>query len=109
MVQYGEGGAQIPGPVAEGGEPAPVVVHQILEVEQGPAAREESAQQGLGAGLLLVGVPEEDVAVCQRGRLVGEFLESEDDGVRRGRDPGSGPGDTAAGFLVRLDREDPLR
>ena len=48
----------------------PPTVHQVLQIEQGAAARGEPAQQLPAATLPLVGVAEEHMAVAQRHRGV---------------------------------------
>ena len=109
VLEHGEGGPQISGPVAEGRQPPPLVVRQVLQVQQRPAPGDEAAQQLGRARLALVGVPEVDVPVAQLARLVREFLEADDHRVRWRADPGPGVGDAAADRLVLIDREDPLR
>lgn len=53
LLQHGQGGAQIAGPEPERGEPAAVVVHQVLQVEErpSPAAKRRSRASAPGCRL----------------------------------------------------------
>jgi hypothetical protein len=109
VLQDGQRGAGVAGPVAEGDEPAAVAVHHRLDVQQRPAAGHEPPQHLPAARLSLVRVAEEHVRVPQRPGLCRRLLQPEHDGVRRRVRPAAGRHDPAAGRRVVLRRPGALR